>query len=225
MHGWWKMRDDSVAWSKDQLTQLGKKIREARKARGLTLQDVASEVQLTASHISQIERGVTNPSVSALLGIAGVLGLPMEYFFSEGLTIPGAVARIGRSQPLDPASFPLREVVSPPESSPVVLADSRDVVRIVGGIEWQKLTKDHEAGVEFIELHYDVGASSGDLAYTHRGREYGIVLQGRLLIELGFNKYVLDKGASISFDCSVPHRLANIGDEEIIGIWMVLDRR
>jgi transcriptional regulator with XRE-family HTH domain len=219
------MKDASVAWSKDQLTQLGKRIREARKAQGLTLQDVASEVGLTVSHISQIERGVTNPSVSALLGIAGVLGLPMEYFFSQGLTIPDAIAdMMGRPQEIESASAPTAQVTASSEGSPVVLPESREVVRIVGGIEWQKLTNDHEPGVEFIELHYDVGASSGDLAYTHRGREYGIVLQGRLLIELGFKRYILEKGSSISFDCTVPHRLVNVGDEEVIGVWIVLDR-
>lgn len=67
----------------DPFTQLGLKIREARKLRNLTLTELAGRVGLTASHISQIERGLTSPSVSSLLSIAGALDLPMEYFFAD----------------------------------------------------------------------------------------------------------------------------------------------
>lgn len=191
---------------------LGQKVREARLAQNLTLREVARRAGLTASLISQIERGLANPSVSSLLSIANVLGLPMDYFFDTGARAAAAAPVVVNQQPVS------GEVV------PVVRSADRDIVHIAGGVQWHRLTPKHDQAIEFIELRYDVGASSGDLAYQHRGREYGVLLQGRLLIELGFNKYILEPGDSISFDCTMPHRIVNVGDVPVIGIWVILDR-
>lgn len=108
--------------------------------------------------------------------------------------------------------------------SPVVLPTERETINIIGGIQWQRLTPSNEEAIEFLELHYPPGASSGDLAYQHRGREFGRVLQGTLLVELGFARYTLREGDAIAFDCSIPHRFTNIGDDAFIGIWVILDR-
>jgi transcriptional regulator with XRE-family HTH domain/mannose-6-phosphate isomerase-like protein (cupin superfamily) len=220
----------------DRLSQLGLKIREARKLRSLTLTELAGRVGLTASHISQIERGLTSPSVSCLLGIAGALDLPMEYFFANGTDSAGPVASapsVARAHTMlamrggavnDGALDLERNRLSARDTAPVVLPDERETINIIGGIQWQRLTPTNEEAVEFLELHYPPGASSGDLAYAHRGREFGRVLQGTLLVELGFAKYTLREGDAIAFDCSIPHRFTNIGDDLFIGIWVILDR-
>jgi transcriptional regulator with XRE-family HTH domain len=229
----------------EQLTKLGMKIRQARQQQSLTLKTVADRVGLTPSHISQMERGVTHPSVSALLGIAGALGLPMEYFFSSDAVIAENASRTdgGRENPADPSSIiksiheqvRSRQGSSPADSresrgtstsdiEPVVRSTERQVIKVVGGIEWHRLTPSYDQSTEFIVLRYEVGASGGEFAYTHQGREYGFVMQGRLTVELGFSTYVLEPGDSISFDCTTPHRLINAGDEPVVGIWVILDR-
>jgi transcriptional regulator with XRE-family HTH domain len=220
------------------LTRLGRKLREARRLRQLTLQELAGKVGLTPSHISQIERGVTNPSVSALLSLAGALDLPMEYFFSHEVSMPsvaGAHAMLDRQRMTagggfgDPRAVGVVEALDQfkstvTEPSPIVLPDERETIKIVGGIEWQRLTPTNEDAIEFLELRYPPGASSGELAYTHRGREYGRALEGTLLVELGFSKYTLKAGSTITFDCSLPHRFVNVGDEPFVGVWVILDR-
>jgi transcriptional regulator with XRE-family HTH domain len=209
------------------------KIREARRLRSLTLQELAGKVGLTASHISQIERGLTSPSVSALLGIAGALDLPMEHFFAheqDGPTVATSIASahalLSRQTPNgnggQSADSPSRSRSG--EKNPVVVPEDRETINIIGGIQWQRLTPTNEEAVEFLELHYAPGASSGEQAYAHRGREFGRVLQGTLLVELGFAKYTLHEGDAITFDCSVPHRFINVGDEPFVGIWVILDR-
>jgi transcriptional regulator with XRE-family HTH domain/mannose-6-phosphate isomerase-like protein (cupin superfamily) len=240
---------NSAANGGSQLTQLGPKVREARQGAGLTLKDLASKVGLTPSHISQIERGVTNPSVSALLGISGALYLHMDYFFSSAppldhvvpsfsgalaeLDLSGAHAELNRSRVADGNGLPgaIRVVTDssegnrwPAEISPVVLPEDRQIIKIVGGIEWHRLTPTNEDALEFLELHYPIGASSGPLAYSHRGREYNRVLQGTLLVELGFSKYTLTPGSAITFDCTIPHRFVNVGDVPFVGICLILDR-
>jgi len=59
--------------------RLGRLVREARKARGMTQADLAGE-EFTASFISQVERGLTAPSLKSLRIIASRLGLPMRHF-------------------------------------------------------------------------------------------------------------------------------------------------
>ncbi|MBF6841806.1 helix-turn-helix domain-containing protein, partial [Acinetobacter baumannii] len=53
--------------------QLGNKIREVRQKAKLTLNDLASKTGLTASYISQVERGLIDPSISSLRRISAAL--------------------------------------------------------------------------------------------------------------------------------------------------------
>lgn len=191
---------------------LGQKIRDARVAKDLTLREMARRTGLTPSQISQIELGRSNPSVASLYSIANALGLSMDYFFGT------------EPQPANAAQPASNPPHGGSDGVPVVHAEDRDVVQIAGGVEWQRLTPRNDQSIEFIHIRYDVGASTGDRAYRHGGREYGVVLQGHLSVELGFNKHVLGPGDSISFDSSIPHRLANAGDEPMVGIWVIVDR-
>jgi hypothetical protein len=50
------------------------------------------------------------------------------------------------------------------------------------------------------------------------------VLEGRLEVRIGFEEHVLEPGDSISFDSTIPHRLANVGDVPVRAIWFVLGR-
>jgi len=72
----------------------GKRIRERRKARGLTLQDVADAAGLTAGFISQVERGIAAPSLSSLTAISRVLGTDPGELFAQPPS-PGTTTRHG----------------------------------------------------------------------------------------------------------------------------------
>ena len=57
---------------------------------------------------------------------------------------------------------------------------------------------------------------------SHSGREFGLVLKGELMVELGCETYTLGQGDSIIFDSSTPHRLTNNGDSAMRALWVVL---
>ena len=57
---------------------------------------------------------------------------------------------------------------------------------------------------------------------SHQGREYGLLLSGRLTVHLGFDTYHLEEGDSISFDSSVPHLYVNESDQPARGAWHVV---
>ena len=59
----------------------------------------------------------------------------------------------------------------------------------------------------------------------HEGREFGLIIEGELVIELGFERYTLHPGDSIIFDSMTPHRLTNGGTQAMRAIWVVLNRQ
>jgi transcriptional regulator with XRE-family HTH domain len=190
---------------------MGERLRTARAAKGLSLRDLAGRVGVSASLISQIETGRANPSVSTLYAIASALDVSLdELLFND---------RRQRA----PAGF---EVVPAPAEELLQRAGSRKRIRLASGVEWERLTPLSEPDVEFLYVTYEVGgASSPETAFQrHAGHEWGYVLEGRLDVRIGFDDYVLEPGDAVSFDSTIPHRLANAGDTPVHAIWFVLGR-
>jgi transcriptional regulator with XRE-family HTH domain len=173
--------------------KIGQKIREVRRAQCLTLYQFAQKVGLTQAAISQIERDRSNPSIGALKAIADALSITIGSLFDS-----------------EPAAGSL--VVRPTERK--LLSPRR-------GIRYYLLTPDLNGRVEFILSEYDRGATTGELRYAHAGEECGLVLKGRLEVHVGEETYLLKAGDSIRFDCSVPHRLTNVGTGVVRCIWAV----
>jgi uncharacterized cupin superfamily protein len=113
---------------------------------------------------------------------------------------------------------------APAPPSLVVHAAARPTIELKGGVTWSRLTALAEAGAEFQEITYAPGATSGANMSHHQGREFGLVLQGELVIELAFDQYALQDGDSIVFNSSTPHRLTNQSAEPTRALWVVLNQ-
>ncbi|MGH2524897.1 MAG: cupin domain-containing protein, partial [Anaerolineales bacterium] len=111
-----------------------------------------------------------------------------------------------------------------PSSSPVVHAVARPTIELKGGVRWSRLTALAETGAEFLEITYAPGATSGAHMSHHEGREFGLILEGELIVELGFEAYTLRAGDSIIFDSATPHRLTNTNAQPMRALWVVLTR-
>jgi mannose-6-phosphate isomerase-like protein (cupin superfamily) len=110
---------------------------------------------------------------------------------------------------------------------PVVTEATREALQLATGVRWERMTAHADPDVDFIWVVYDVGGSSSpdDGFIRHAGREYGLVVSGRLEVTVGFESTVLGPGDSISFDSTTPHRLRNAGDVPATGVWVVVGRR
>ena len=227
---------------------IGQKLRVARSNSGLSLRELAAEAEVSASLLSQIENGRTMPSVRSLHSIADALSVPITYFFpedDEGET-PEREEEEEKAVPTDeepprkveltPSEFRSNEERDgfgarmfgeadyPAIRGPVVKADRRAVIELEGGVLWSRLTPGPEPGLEFLLIEYEVGASSGTKMSHHIGREFTYVLEGKLLLELGFEKYLLEQGDSVIFDSTTPHRLSNAGDVPMHAVTMIFDQ-
>ena len=200
----------------ERLDGIGARLREEREQRRISQRDLARRIGLSASLISQIETGQSKPSVGTLYAIVTELGMSLDRLF----------------RPPDEESLPSGGEASPGRGAgaghagPAVHPGERRRIDLESGVRWERLTREDAAGVDFLFVVYDVGGASTaeDSLMRHLGREYGYVLSGRLGVQLGFETHELGPGDSIAFDSTHPHRLWNMGDEPVQGIWFVVGR-
>ncbi len=221
------------------MLDLGEKLRTARTNQNLSLRELATKAEVSASLLSQIENGKANPSVRSLHSIADALSVPVDYFFPNGNldnseakpaskvavdSLTASQLRAARAAALiDDADLGFDDE---PRSSvePVVRASARPSIELLGGIIWERLTPGPEENIEFLRICYEVGAKSGEKMSHHTGREFHFVLEGELVLELGFERYVLKAGDSITFDSTVPHRLSNGGQTQMQAITIIFNQ-
>ncbi|HXF72855.1 MAG TPA: XRE family transcriptional regulator [Actinomycetota bacterium] len=186
---------------------IGARLREERRRRGISQRDLAHRLGLSPSLISQIETGRSKPSVSTLYAIVTELGISLDRLFHPH---PEA----GEPGPAGTGA-----------GGPVVRPGERAALELESGVRWERLTADEE-DVDFLYVVYDVGGSSSSEAtlMRHQGREYGYVISGRLGVQIGFREHVLEPGDAIAFDSTQPHRLWNAGDRPAHAIWFVVGR-
>ena len=222
------------------MLDLGEKLRDARLNQNLSLRELAARAELSASLLSQIENGKANPSVRSLHSIADALSLPMDYFFpnkngdkkeielsSDAAPHKVTTSGIHASQAaalIEKIVFDLVDENEQSLNAPVVRAHARPSIELEGGVTWARLTPGSEERIEFLYIRYEVGARSGAKMSRHNGREFTLILEGELLLELGFENYLLKPGDSIIFDSTTPHRLTNVGPVLMHAVSVIFNR-
>jgi transcriptional regulator with XRE-family HTH domain len=180
----------------------------------LSVRGLAKRVGISPSQVSAVELGKSQPSAATLYAIAAELDLSIDdLIFRDRQTAPGRANSGDFGQ-------------SPASSGPVLRHENRAEITLDTGVVWQRLTPDSEPGVEFLHTTYDVGCSSGNNGEMarHAGHEWGLVLSGRLEVHIGFERYELGPGDSISFESTTPHHFRNAGEEPVNAVWFVAGR-
>jgi transcriptional regulator with XRE-family HTH domain len=211
---------------------VGSHIRDRRQSLELSVRELARRVGLSASLISQIERGKATPSVATLYAITNELGLSLDELFSEG----GASSPAAAVGTFADAAAGLRQLDAQARSNgagpddatagPVVRPSQRKAIQLHSGVRWELLTPSSDPNIDFLFVDYEPGGASCDpgVLMRHAGREYGYVLSGTLEVTVEFETYRLEPGDSICFDSTIPHRLATVGQDPVHAIWFVVGR-
>ena len=187
---------------------LGGRLRAERLSQGIGLREMARRLGISASALSQIETGKAQPSVSKLFDLVNLLGVSVDGLLAGDGAPPVVVPR-GQE-----GFFSHQE------------ADQHETLELESGVVWRRLTAGSFPGVEFLQVEYEPGAcSSREGSFMrHAGQEFGYLLSGRLQVDVGFERYQLGPGDSISFPATTPHRLANHGTEPARAVWCILGR-
>jgi transcriptional regulator with XRE-family HTH domain len=181
--------------------ELGARIRAERESAGVSLRALAGRLGVSPSLLSQLERGLAQPSVATLWGIVTELGLSLDALFAE----PDGG---------DPSGRPVL----------VQRAGARRAIELGGGVRWERLSAAPDPDAAFAFVTYEPGgtATSDHPPATHRGKEYGYLLSGRLEVEVGDETLELGPGDAVVFRSGTPHRFRAVGDEPVRAVWLNL---
>jgi transcriptional regulator with XRE-family HTH domain len=207
--------------------QVGAALRSARTRHKLSLRQLAADIGVSASLLSQVETGKTQPSVSTLYALVNRLGLSVDDIFGVGRTgsdhaaatrRPAGERTTDRGQTRPRAWNTWHGVVQGAAEHPVLEMEN--------GVTWELLTVGDRAVVDVILVTYRPGATSsvGNQMTRHNGVEYAYMLQGELELRLDFDTRVLRAGDSLCFDSTRPHMFVNHGDSDARGIWFIVGR-
>ncbi len=164
--------------------RVAENLRRRRKARGMSLDDLARASGVSRAGLSQIETRKTNPTVGILWKIAVGLGLP----FAELIGEPASSAAVVRKS----ATQVLRSLDGQFTSRPLAPSGASPLV-------------------ELYELTINPGAVHASDAHALGTRELLVVLEGALRLRVGEAIYELAEGDSVSFLADVAHSYENAG--------------
>jgi transcriptional regulator with XRE-family HTH domain len=207
--------------------ELGPRLRQVREQRGLSARELARRIQCSPSLISQIERGLSAPSVGMLYALATELRTSLDFLFGTsgdgppgGLTVTAhGDGRVRANGPADSANGAL-----PTGHGIVQRAGARRTIDLASGVRWERLTPGRDERVDFLEVIYEPSGHSTDARrpLRHDGHEYGLITSGTLHASVGFDTFELGPGDSIAFDSALPHLYWNATACDVHAIWAVV---
>ncbi|GGF30365.1 aldehyde dehydrogenase [Aliidongia dinghuensis] len=165
---------------------VGPRLVEIRRRHGLSQRALARKCGVTNATISLIESGAVSPSVGSLKRILDGIPIGLAEFFG----------------------FPL-------DDQERVFFTADQLVEIgEGGVSFRQILPDLKGrALQILHEHYQPGTDTGKVLLTHEGQEGGVVIRGRLEVQVGSVKRVLGPGDAYYFESSKPHRFRNVGDE------------
>ena len=183
--------------AEDSGSNFGPLLRQRRKVRGLSLKEVAAKADVSIGLLSQIERGLTMPSVRSLGAICKALEMPVGWLFESGDQTGGG--------------------------SLVVRSHARRVLDLgAKGMVKELMTPDSCGGIQMMRLVIRPGGATGDIPYNHpTGAKCGTVLSGVLGLEVDGEVHRLSAGDSFAFEATRFIRFWCEGDQDTVLLWVV----
>ena len=167
---------------------VGKKIAEFRKSKDLSMKQLSELTNVTPSMLSQIERGLANPSLNTLKSIAKALGIPLFTLFTIDANTDDLVVRSNMRKK-------------------ITFAENND-------FSYELLSPNLSGAIEFVLMKLTPGSQSSDELMSHDGEEVAYVLSGTVDIHIENNVITLEKGDSIKLVPHMKHRWKNSYGEE-----------
>lgn len=175
---------------------IGEKIAQYRKSKDLSIRELAKMAEVTPSLLSQIERGLANPSVNSLKSIANALNAPLFTFFTSEIIKEDLIVR-GNNR------------------KKVILPGADNVI-------YEMLTPGINDNLEFAIMDLSPKSSSCTDYIHHNGYEIAYVLEGEVILHLDDEEFDLKKEDSVKIPAGIKHRWENNSDIEAKVIFAVI---
>lgn len=181
----------------DEIT-IGTQIRDLRKARGVTLEDLAERINRSVGYLSQVERDISDVTIPNLKDIAEALGVGVNWFFRGDAIAPederGLIVRRGNRRRLEfRGTGVLEELLSP---------------TLTGAFEMVMGT-------------FEPGGDTGEVHAVKNGEEAGFVISGQLALHIYDKEHTIEAGDAFMFPRNIPHKAWNPTDEKTVVLWII----
>ncbi|MFF8882885.1 helix-turn-helix domain-containing protein [Streptomyces flaveolus] len=169
------------------MAMIGSQLRELRTARGLSLRALATAVGVSPTLLSQVERGVTEPSLSTLRRLAQVYTMSVADLLTETPPVAVNISRPGE-----------RSLLLSPH----------------GAVRYERLTPSNGA-LEVLRAVLEPGDATSDRPWSHPSIECAYVVRGTLSADVEGGVTAVHTGEAVTFDSGVPHRYLNQSDTTV----------
>jgi transcriptional regulator with XRE-family HTH domain len=182
----------------DIVSLVGRKVSDLRRAKGLSLQQLAAISDVSPAAINKIERSGMVPTITTLLKLAAALGVSLSYFVEEDDSLPEPVHFTPASQ---------RQPVYTPHKG-------LNLAGITGSY------RQFQAAAALARMA--PAANSGEKLLHHSGEELVHVIAGEVVFRVNGQEYSLKAGDSLQFSGNVPHHWENRSKKPVDLIWVVV---
>lgn len=169
---------------------IGHKLKQLRMQKDLTLEELASRCELTKGFLSQLERDLSSPSIATLNDILEALGSSLSEFFSEE---NNSKTVFGKND---------------------FFEDEREDYTITWIVP---NTQKNE--MEPIMVTIPAGGESFEMG-PHSGEEFGMVIEGSVILEIAGKKQVVKKGETFYLHGKEFHKLKNENKTKARVLWV-----
>lgn len=170
---------------------VGQKIKEIRKLKGMTLQQLSTASGLSSAYLSNLERNVISPTIVQLQKVCSSLNVNI----TDVLTTHDE------------------------NKSPVVKANERDVFFSEKGKVKYEMLNNGENDIEGICITVEKGINYERTSWGHDYDEIAVITQGSLCIEMSGKEYIINPGDTIYIPKNTLHTFKNVGDSTCISYW------
>ncbi|MED1471426.1 XRE family transcriptional regulator [Bacillus salipaludis] len=159
---------------------IGKKVEQYRKAKELSIRELAKLAEITPSMLSQIERGLANPSIQTLKVLARALDVPTFSFFLEEKNTADLVVRKNQRRKM-----------------------------VIDNLSYELLSPDFTGNLASAIMNVPPNSSSSEKLLEHKGEEVAFILEGTIRVYLNEDEHILEAGDSVKIPAYMKHKWEN----------------
>ncbi|MQA03326.1 MAG: cupin domain-containing protein [Streptosporangiales bacterium] len=202
---------------------IGHHVRTFRTELGLSLRALAERSGLSIGFLSQLERGLSSISLTALRDLADTMGRDITEFFDE--TAVGSDPVAAEEDATEPAARDSEQPVSPKRYFTLMRAGGEQSSQYVSGQRTYRMLSKRapELVLEPMLVHIAPGGELDEME-THAGEEFAYVLEGELVYTVDGTAHRLGQGDSLHLKSSIPHSLHNDTDSVTVVVSVVTPR-
>ncbi len=180
---------------------LGQRIKEIRLDKNMSIKELAESIDVTSSLLSQIERGLANPSLNTLRNLADSLNIPMFSLFVHENTNENNAVIVRKDQRI-------RILAGTTNSNDIELG-------------YDLLSPDLKGSIQMCEMVLGPKMTNSETPNAHNGEEVAVCIEGTIELILNNKAFILEEGDSVRIEKGAFHKWNNPSNKRCVLIFSI----